>query len=104
VSVYLDPMIDWGKCIGRAGPAWCHMMADTIDELHAMADRIGMKRRWFQNHASMAHYDLGTHGMRARAVAAGAIECDRNTFVGHMRRLRTAPQRRTLWETSTTST
>lgn len=89
MSVYLDPMVDWGKRIGRAGPRWCHMLADTLDELHAMADKIGLRRAWFQDHASMKHYDIGTDRIRALAVAAGAVECDRRTFVGHMRRLRT---------------
>ncbi len=88
MSVYLDPMVDRGRRIGRAGPSWCHMIADTLDELHAMADRIGMQRRWFQGDASTPHYDLGTAGMRDRAIAAGAIACDRAMFVGHLRRLR----------------
>jgi hypothetical protein len=26
----------------------CPMLADTPAELHAMADRIGIKRKWFQ--------------------------------------------------------
>jgi hypothetical protein len=36
----------------------CHMLADTPDELHAMADRIGVKRKWFQRKASAPHYDI----------------------------------------------
>ena len=34
----------------------CHMLADTLEELHAMADLIGIKRKWFQNE-STPHYD-----------------------------------------------
>jgi hypothetical protein len=26
----------------------CHMIADTAAELHEMADKIGVDRRWFQ--------------------------------------------------------
>jgi hypothetical protein len=35
-----------------------HMLADTLPELHAMADIVGLKRAWFQGNASTAHYDL----------------------------------------------
>lgn len=80
-------MIDWGRRIGRAGPRWCHMIADSLDELHAAADAIGLRRAWFQNHATMPHYDIGTDGVRARAIAYGAIECDRRTFIAHKRRI-----------------
>lgn len=67
----------------------CHMIADTPGELHAMADHIGVARRWFQvpPKASFWHYDIA-QTKRALAVAAGAIDCDRNTFVTHLRRVR----------------
>jgi hypothetical protein len=64
----------------------CHMIADTPEELHLMASRIGMRREWFQPR-SFPHYDVAK-GRRAQAIANGAIECDRKTFVGHMRRIR----------------
>lgn len=64
-----------------------HMIADTVDELHAMADRIGISRRWFQSRASMPHYDV-CKSKRVLAVAAGARECHRREFVAHMRRIR----------------
>jgi hypothetical protein len=51
----------------------CHMLADTPEELLAMADRIGVQRRWFQNMASTPHFDIA-QTKRALAVAAGAVE------------------------------
>ncbi len=49
---------------------WCHMATDgDLDELHAFAARLGLRRRWFQRD----HYDLPPHGRRA-AVALGAEE------------------------------
>ena len=87
MPVYLDPMIDWKRRIGRAGPRWCHMIADTLEELHAMADRIGLRRTWFQGRASMPHYDIGSDRIRALAIAEGAVECDQATFIAHKRRL-----------------
>ena len=53
----------------------CHLLADSIDELHAFATSMGLKRQWFQNGQQryFPHYDL-TVGMRKRAVAFGAIE------------------------------
>jgi len=57
------------------GYVMCHMIADNLDELHAMADKIGMERRWFQSppKASHPHYDI-PEGKRARALALGAQE------------------------------
>ena len=52
----------------------CHMLASDDRELHAMAARIGVARRWHQappRHDS--HYDIAL-SKRALAVAAGAIE------------------------------
>jgi hypothetical protein len=51
----------------------CHMMADTTEELHAMAKKIGLKRSWFQSHTRYPHYDL-TQNKRSLAVKEGAIE------------------------------
>ncbi len=71
MTVYVDELqrYDHGpKCL-RGGS--CHMMADTLEELHAMADAIGMKRTWFQP-LSSPHYDL-TASRRAKAIALGAV-------------------------------
>lgn len=65
----------------------CHMVADTLGELHAMADHIGIKRCWFQSDASTPHYDI-CKSKRALAVSAGAIEVDRRGLVAVIRRLR----------------
>lgn len=84
MSVYVDrARYGFGRMV------MCHMIADTPAELHAMADRIGVARRWFQTppKASFWHYDIAK-SKRALAVAAGAIECDRNAFVAHLRRIR----------------
>jgi hypothetical protein len=64
-----------------------HMVADSIEELHAMADRIGLRRRWFQANASTPHYDV-SKSMRSEAIRFGAVELDRRAFVGVLRRLR----------------
>lgn len=55
----------------------CHMIADTSEELHAMADRIGVARKWVQDAGSFReHYDICL-SKRALAVAAGAREITR---------------------------
>jgi hypothetical protein len=46
-----------------------HMIADTEEELHAMASKIGVARKWFQGD----HYDVCL-SMRAKAVSLGAQE------------------------------
>jgi Protein of unknown function (DUF4031) len=84
VSVYVDSLFDHG---GSATFRWrrsCHMYADTLDELHTMAERIGMKRSWFQNKTKLPHYDL-VPSRRAAAVKLGAIEHSRSEMVSFMK-------------------
>ena len=68
------------------GMVMCHMLADTLDELHAMAGQVGMKPEWFQP-GSTPHYDLNEEG-RDRAIQLGAIPVDRKGLVAVIRRLR----------------
>jgi len=63
-----------------------HLLADSLDELHAMADRIGLKRRWFQGHGT-PHYDI-CQQYRQRAVECGVVVIDRRQLVELIRRLR----------------
>jgi hypothetical protein len=64
----------------------CHMLADSVDELMAMADRIGVDRKWFQPH-SHPHFDI-CKSARAQAIAAGAIEVSNRELVEVMKRYR----------------
>lgn len=69
MTVYVDDMKAAFQPAHRPGRRYvmCHMIADTSEELHAMADRIGVARKWFQGD----HYDI-TQSKRALAVQAGA--------------------------------
>lgn len=50
----------------------CHMIASTDAELHAMADQIGVARRWHQKAGTpQSHYDICL-SKRAHAIALGA--------------------------------
>lgn len=66
----------------------CHMTADTLDELHTMADKIGMERRWFQEppKASYPHYDIPEH-KRDQALSLGAVEVCSRTVLHYASRL-----------------
>jgi hypothetical protein len=66
------------RCFKRDGS--CHMWADTTDELHTFARRLGLKRAWFQDHQLLPHYDL-TGPRRAEALKAGAVERSPKEFV-----------------------
>src|SRR5262249_49782175 len=70
MTILVDELIDWpGKGL------WCHMVSDLgIDELHAFAAQIGLRRSWFQHKVPRhPHYDLRP-ATRVMAIAAGARE------------------------------
>lgn len=64
-----------------------HLIADDLDELHEMADAIGVKRKWFQRQSSMPHYDI-CKSKRDKAIQCGAVVLDRREFAKKMREIR----------------
>jgi hypothetical protein len=84
MTVYVD---DARHALGRM--LMGHMLADTLDELHAMAAAIGMRREWYQP-LSFPHYDVSLQ-RRARAIALGAVQVDRCGIVQVKRRLSQDP-------------
>lgn len=80
MTVYVD---DMKAAYGRM--VMCHMIADTDAELHEMADRIGVARKWHQappHHHS--HYDIA-QSKRSLAIAAGAVEITRKECASMVR-------------------
>ncbi len=93
MSVYVDDMLMLAT-VGRITSRWSHLTADTTQELHEFAARLGMRREWFQpaklvdnpqhlrfgqpRKGSRDHYDL-TEGKRALAIKLGAIPCHGGT-------------------------
>jgi hypothetical protein len=58
---------------------YCHMTADTIEELHGFARKIGVNKCWFETSRSgIPHYDLNATN-RGEALRHGALEWQRAT-------------------------
>lgn len=65
-----------------------HMTADTLDEIHEMADRLEIFRKYFQYppKTRFPHYDIPAD-RRDRALAFGAHSVDRRTSLHYGARL-----------------
>lgn len=69
MTVYVDTM----RASFR-GIVMCHMIADSTAELLAMADQIGVARRWIQKAGThQEHFDIAMT-KRKLALEAGAVE------------------------------
>lgn len=69
MAVYVDDME-----APYRGMIMCHMSADSTEELLAMADKIGVSRKWIQKAGTwQEHFDI-CKTKRALAVKAGALE------------------------------
>ena len=70
MAVYVDdPVWKW------RGTRWCHLTADSTDELNAFADRLGLRRGWLQCKPGRPwhdHYDIPSDA-REKAIALGAL-------------------------------
>lgn len=80
MTIYVDPLFKATPRTVKAqrhGRSWCHLITDgDLEELHEFAEKIGLKRSYFQR-AIIPHYDL-TPSKRALAVKEGAIEKSAN--------------------------
>lgn len=63
MTVYVDTMRAKYK-----GMIMCHMIADTELELHDMANKIGVQRKWYQGD----HYDICL-SKKEKAIQKGAL-------------------------------
>lgn len=61
-DMYLYPMGQFGRM------KMSHMMADADEELHEMAHKIGVARKWYQGD----HYDIAI-SKRKLAITFGAV-------------------------------
>lgn len=75
----------------------CHLWADSLEELLAFVDRLGVDRKWIQGHptlslpaarkASWVHFDI-SKSKKAKALFHGAVLTDRYGPALHVARLR----------------
>lgn len=99
MTIYVDNVkVKWAGC------EWCHLVADTLDELHNFASQIGLRRQWFQSSASYPHYDIKLE-VRKRAIQLGAVPGTRRQIIECAKKLKleyqllkteTAPQLKLL--------
>jgi hypothetical protein len=83
--IYVDELTTYLSCqvssqAKKYGLQWCHIFADSVDELHKMADLIGLKRKWFQNKKNFPHYDI-IASKRQQALWYGAQEVKLKEFL-----------------------
>ncbi len=83
MSVYVDTMqASFGRMV------MCHMIADSTEELLAMADRIGVQRKWIQHAGThLEHFDVALIKRRL-AIQSGAIEITKRELVMKLRERR----------------
>jgi len=74
MAVYVDRPLWWHR-----GRLWAHLVADDLQELHNMAEAVGIPWEWFHN-GSMPHYDV-TSPKREQAMAKGASPIGRRAMV-----------------------
>lgn len=64
MAVYIDPLSSYDHKRKR----YSHMIADSIEELHEFAQKLGLGRHWFHNGD---HYDV-SEDFYEMAISQGA--------------------------------
>lgn len=77
MSVYVDELRQYSRnqiqpAARYLGTRWAHLTADSEEELHVFARRLGLRREWFQDGGGVAHYDLVPRRY-ATALQLGAL-------------------------------
>lgn len=72
MAVYVDDMRKPVR-LNRFTANWSHMFADSSEELHDFAVKLGLKTSWLQNEGTWKeHYDV-TDTTRREALKNGAV-------------------------------
>jgi hypothetical protein len=76
MAVYVDNLM--ARIPSREWPFRfsCHLIADSVMELHNFARKLGLRLEWYQCHSIIPHYDLSPK-KRAFALRIGALEISR---------------------------
>lgn len=84
MAVYLDNLN-----ANFRGMIMCHMVANSLQELHSMAGSIGVQRKWFQDlsKSMYPHYDICL-SKKKLALSLGAKIADKKTIVTRAKQLR----------------
>ena len=95
MTVYVDDMYltKMGEFKRRGGGVMkmSHMVADSTEELIAMAEKIGVHRRWIQKAGTpWEHFDVAL-AAREQAVRAGAVPITMRQLAMFCRERRSAP-------------
>lgn len=87
MAVYVDRIRLYPNAVLRH-KKWCHMIADSIKELHEMAELINLRTGYAQYKNGLVHYDL-TPSKRELAIRKGAIMLGREAFIKKIQEVRT---------------
>jgi hypothetical protein len=78
MTAYVDPIQKGKNRLTPFAGGFCHLIADTPEELDDFARQIGAPPAW-RHAARVLHYDLAPHA-RAVAVEHGAVEIGFDEF------------------------
>ena len=70
MACYVDAVHEYPD-VGLRFTEFCHLLADTRDELRDFADELGLPAWTFQDHPWRWHHDLPGH-LRPAAIELGA--------------------------------
>lgn len=74
MTIYVDPLTDWGMKYRGKPVKTCHMVSDgSLKELHQAAVKLGL-RRYFQDDPRHPHYDLMASRREIAVKTLGAKE------------------------------
>lgn len=86
MTIYVDPLVNYGWILRGQNVTSCHMIADTEMELMIFATEIGLCTSWVQR-KSFIHFDL-VESVRKKAIKAGAVDLPIGEFVKKLVELR----------------
>jgi hypothetical protein len=87
VACYVDRLIDYTGRVPYRHKVWCHLVADSDQELLACAAELGLSEAWLQGSRTWdTHFDLPAP-LRPAAMQLGAVEVDFR-FMGRRTRAR----------------